>query len=182
MGRRNFLLVAVMVSVVSLIAPRAYGLEPDKNGWYHTGEGVRTKSLAFITVKAYSIGHWVRALPPEKSKRAVIDLEADKRLAFRMLRNVGQDKIKTMFRDAFALNRYGDARKVEAFVAVFTAELKEGTLTTISYDAARKATTITTERGGTATIAGSDFMRATWSVWFGESEQPALGDALIAKL
>lgn len=99
-----------------------------------------------------------------------------------MLRDVPAGKIKTMFRDAFALNGYRDKAKIDAFLAVFTAELKEGTVTTIAYDASRKVTTITTQRGGTATIPGVDFMRATWSVWFAKSEQPALGDALIAKL
>jgi hypothetical protein len=180
-SRRPFFLLAT-TAVVALFSRRAAALAPDKGGFFHTGGGVRVKHVAFITVKAYAIDHFMRALPPSKSKQAVIDIDVDKRLGLRMLRDVPEGKIKTMFRDAFALNGYRDRAKIEAFVGVFTAELKEGARTTIAYDAAKKATTVSTQRGGTATIAGVEFMRAVWRVWFGKSEQPELGDALIAKL
>ncbi|MBI2391667.1 MAG: hypothetical protein HYV09_18910 [Deltaproteobacteria bacterium] len=66
-----------------------------------------------------------------------------------MLRDVGAGKIKTMLRDAYELNGYGD-----------------------------KAT----QGRATATVAGHDFMRATWSHWFGKTDQPELGAALMSKL
>lgn len=179
---RRAVIAGLIGGLLCLVSPRASALEPDKDGWFHTGEGVRTKSIVFVTIKAYAIGHWVKVRPAQKSKRAVIELEADKRLVFRMLRDVPANKIKSMFRDSFALNGYGDKAKIEAFLAVYTAELKEGARTTISYEASKRATTITAQGGRTATIVGSDFMRATWSVWFGKSEQPELGDALISKL
>ena len=50
------------------------------------------------------------------------------------------------------------------------------------YDSQKKAVTITTEAGGTATISGVAFMRATWSLWFGKIDQPSLGDELISKI
>lgn len=64
-----------------------------------------------------------------------------------MLRDVGADKIKKMFRDAYALNGYADAAAIGAFVAVFTADLKEKQVTTISYDSASQATTVATQGG-----------------------------------
>ncbi len=171
-----------VIAAVPLIASLAVALEPDKDGWFHTGSGVREKSVAFVHVKAYTIDHWVKKLPDKKSKQAVIDLDADKRVAFTMLRDVGEGKIKGMFRDAFEDNGYNNKAKIDAFVGAFTKELTKGTRTTIVYDSTAKTTTVTMQGGGTATVQGTDFMRATWSVWFGKTDQPALGDALIAKL
>jgi hypothetical protein len=31
-------------------------------------------------------------------------------------------------------------------------------------------------------LEGTDYMKATWSIWFGRSDDPELGDALISKL
>ena len=45
-------------------------------------------------------------------------------------------------------------------------------------NAANKATTIVSP-AGTATVRGEEFMKATWSIWFGKIDQPALGDSLI---
>ena len=52
----------------------------------------------------------------------------------------------------------------------------------ITYDAAKKSTTIAVQNGGTATIEGADFMKATWSVWFGKIDQASLSDQLIKAL
>lgn len=179
--RRVFSFAAVP-AVLLLLAATAFALEPSKDGWYHTGDAVRVKTIVFVEIRAYAISHYMRALPATKSKRAVIDIDTDKQLAFRMLRDVGADKIKKMFRDAFAENGYADAAAIDSFVAVFSADLKTGTKTTIVYDSSKKATTITTEGGGVATIPGTAFMRAAWSVWFGKIDQPSLGDALISKI
>src|SRR5690349_9178978 len=81
-------------------------------------------------------------------------------------------------REAYEMNGYGDAAKIAAFTNALSAkELKEGDAVTIRYDAARKTTTISGP-GGSATVAGEDFMRATWSIWFGKIDQPELGDHL----
>jgi len=160
----------------------AHALEPTADGWYHTGDGVRVKTVVFVEIRAYVISHYMRTLPGTKSKQAVMEIDTEKRFAFRMLRDVGAGKIKNMFRDAYALNGYADAAAIGAFVGVFTADLKEKQTTTISYDAAAQATTVTTEGGGTATVRGLAFMRATWSLWFGKTDQPQLGDALISKI
>ena len=49
---------------------------------------------------------------------------------------------------------------------------------TISYDAAKKATTITSP-GGSATVGGEDFMKATWSIWFGKIDQKTSATQLL---
>ena len=38
------------------------------------------------------------------------------------------------------------------------------------------------QNGGTTTVAGIDFMKATWKVWLGNIDPPSLGDRLIANL
>ena len=164
---------------VGLLAVPASALERDRDGFYHTGDGVRVKKVAFINVKVYAIDHYMKDLPPQKSKQAVIDAEVDKRFSWRMLRSVDSEKIRTALREAYAKNGYGDGAKIDAFVnALSNKELKEGDAVTIRYDAARKVTTITGP-GGSATVNGEDFMKATWSIWFGKIDQPNLGDSLL---
>jgi hypothetical protein len=53
---------------------------------------------------------------------------------------------------------------------------------TITYNSATKQTTFWEQGGGTQVVDGLDFMKATWSIWFGKIDQPSLGDALISKL
>lgn len=151
-------------------------------GWVHTGEGVREKNLALVHIQAYAISHWVRARPTTVTRSAMIDLEADKQFTLRMLRDVGVGRMKGMFRDAFALNGYRDQARIEAFLAALTRDLAKGDQITVSYALLGQATTIALQGGGSATLKGADFMRATWSIWFGQSDQPALSEALISRL
>jgi len=177
------MLLLSLVALVSLIATSAVGLEAGKDGWYHTGDGIRTKSIAFITVKVYAIGHDMKQLPPSKSKQAVIDADVDKRLTWKMLRDVDHEKIVNALREAYAMNGYSDGGKIGQATSVFTGELKEGTYVTISYNATAKSTTFhVLGAGGPVSVGGDDFMKATWSLWFGKIDQPSLGDALISRI
>jgi hypothetical protein len=163
---------------LSLIALPAHALERDADGFFHTGEGVRVKKIAFVKVKVYSIDHFMKDLPTNKSKQAVIDANVDKRFSWRMLRSVDGSKIQNALREAYAGNGYGDEAKIAKFVGALSAELKEGQTVSIKYDAARKLTTIVSP-SGTVSVPGEDFMRATWSIWFGKIDQPSLGDSLL---
>lgn len=170
-----------LAAVASLALPAA-ALERGRDGYYHTGDAVRVKKVAFIKVKVYAIEHAMKDLPAVHSKQAVIDADVDKRLDWRMLRTVGSNKIRHALREAYEMNGYNDAAKIAAFTNALSAEeLKEGDVVSIRYDAAKKATTITGP-GGSATVPGEDFMRATWSIWFGKIDQPELGDRLIDRL
>jgi hypothetical protein len=169
---------------VLLLSVSAWALERSKDGYFHTGDGVRTKSVAFVNVKVYAIGHDMKELPPTKSKQAVIDLDVDKRLTWKMLRDVDSEKIQNALKEAYAMNGYTDGGKIGQFMGAFKGELKENQYVVISYNAASKATTLQVlgPGGGTATVAGVDFMKATWSIWFGKIDQPSLGDALISRI
>jgi len=175
-------LFAFVTLLLVTLATTALAIEPDKNGWYFTGSGVRTKSVAFVSVKVYAIRHDMKQLPPDKSKRAVIDADVDKKITFKMLRDVDAEKIQNAFKESYATNGYGDAGKIGQFLGALNKELKEGTYVTISYNAAAKVTSISVSNGGNASISGVDFMKATWSLWFGKMDQPSLGDAMIANL
>jgi hypothetical protein len=67
-------------------------------------------------------------------------------------------------------------------MSAFSGELKEGAKVNIVYDADKKSTTVSVGGGGSATVAGVDFMKAVWSIWLGKIDQPKMGDQLISKL
>jgi hypothetical protein len=168
------------VAALALLVTPAAALERGNDGFFHTGDGIRYKKIAFINIKVYAIDHEMKDLPPQKSKQAVIDADVDKRIHWKMLRTVDAEKIRNALREAYAKNGYADAAKIGSFVDSINKELKEGDSVTIKYDAVQKATTITTP-AGSATVAGEEFMKATWSIWFGKIDQKDLGDALIDK-
>jgi hypothetical protein len=149
--------------------------------WTLTGSGIRVKKVAIIDVNVYAISHYMKQLPPAKTKQAVIEMDTGKKFVWTMKRDVDQEKIQNALKDAFAMNGYGDAGKIGAFLGAFKGELKEKSQVTISYDADKKETTVKTP-DGSATVGGVDFMKGVWSIWFGKIDQPALGDQLISKL
>jgi len=153
------------------------------DGWIHTGDSVRTKSVGPFTAKVYAIRHDMKEKPSAKSKQAVIDAEVDKKFTWRMLRDVDSKKIHKALTEALQQNGATDAGKISQFVGAFKQEeVKENTAVVISYNAAAKATTIWVKDGGQATIAGSDFMKSVWGIWFGKIDQPSMGDQLISLL
>lgn len=175
---RPALLLTLLLTLVFCVAPSARA-----DGWIHTGDAVRTKSVGPFTAKVYAIRHDMAARPAEKSKKAVIDAEVDKKFTWRMLRDVDSPKIQKALREAFAMNGYTDAGNINAFVGAFNKEeIKEDRWVVISYNAAAKTTTIRVQDMGSATVAGVDFMKAVWSIWFGKIDQPSMGDQLISKL
>jgi hypothetical protein len=178
---RRFVSLA-FATTLALAAASAFGLTPDKDGWYHTGDGIRTKSIAFITVKVYGIGHDMKCLPSAKAKPVVIDTDCDKRLTWKMSRDVDKEKIHNALREAYKMNGFTDEARISKALGAFTVELKENSYVTITYNSATKQTAFWEQGGGTQVVDGLDFMKATWSIWFGKIDQPSLGDALISKL
>jgi hypothetical protein len=171
-------MLLVLAAITTMALPAA-ALERSGDGFFHTGDAVRVKKIAFVKIKVYSIEHAMKDLPAAKSKQAVIDADVDKRFSWKMLRTVEAEKIRNALREAYELNGYSDAGKIAAFTNALSAkELKEGDAVTIRYDAARKTTTISGP-GGSASVSGEDFMKATWRIWFGKIDQPDLGDRLI---
>jgi hypothetical protein len=174
---RRLLLVLLAALLVAIASPAL------ADGWIHTGDAVRTKSVGPFTAKVYAIRHDMKDKPQAKSKQAVIEAPTDKKFTWRMLRDVDSDKIKKALREAFGLNGFGDSGRIEQFVGAFNKdEVKENSSVVISYSADKKATTIWVQSGGSAVVPGEDFMKAAWSIWLGKIDQPAMGDQLISLL
>jgi len=178
--RASMLKIAVLVATLLMLGT-AWGLDRGADGWFHTGDGVRVKKIIF-NFDVYAISHDMKELPPTKSKQAVIDMDTDKRFTWRMLRDVEEAKIQNATRDAFALNGYTDQSKIGPYVAAFSGDRKKGQAVTILYNSTAKTVTVTVQGGGSATVAGVDFMKAVWSLWLGNIDQPGLGEALIRNL
>jgi len=164
-------LAALLLAVTSLSA----------DDYKLTGTAIRVKTVAFIDVNVYQISHYMKAFPATKSKQGVIDLETDKKFSWTMKRDVDHEKIIKALKDAYDMNGYKNNIKIGRFIAAFKSELKEKSNVTIVYNADKKETTVTTG-SGSAMVEGVDFMRATWSIWFGKIDQAKLGDQLISKI
>jgi hypothetical protein len=176
--------VALGALLLGAVTPlgSASALERGKDGYFHTGEGIRVKSLVLVKLRIYAIGHDMRELPASKSKQAVMDMDVDKRLSWQMLRDAGGDRLQGILRDAFARNGYADAARIGSFLSPFRDGLKENQRVVISYASATKTTTVAVEGHSPVSVSGLDFMRATWGIWFGNTDDPGLGDALIGRL
>jgi hypothetical protein len=180
---RSFRACGLLVLLTVLtVGSGAWALDRSPNGYFHTGDGVRVKKVVFASVDVYAIGHEMKELPPQKSKEAVIDLDVSKRFVWVMKRDVEAEKIRNALTEAYSMNGYGDHAKIAQFMGAFKGDLKEKQWVTITYDADKKTTTLSVQGGGSATVAGVDFMKATWRLWFGKIDQPALGDALISRI
>lgn len=175
--RRN---AAVLLATLAATLSSVTTLSADD--WTLTGTGTRVKTIAFVDINVYDISHYVKKLPPAKSKQAVIDLDADKKFVWTMRRDLPKDKVQESIKAAFAMNGYADQGKINKYLSAWSNELKEKSHAYITYDSAAKTVTVKVDSGGTATIEGVEFMKAVWSIWFGKIDQPKLGDALISKL
>ncbi len=87
--------------------------------WALTGTGVRVKTIAFIDIDVYEIGHFMKQTPASRSKQAVIDADVPKKFVWKMLRDVDKEKIHDALTGAFAMNGYKDQAKIKAFVGAF---------------------------------------------------------------
>ena len=172
---------ALFTLVLALLLTLASSALAD--GWIYTGDAVRTKSVGPFTAKVYGIRHDMKEKPASKSKAAVIEADVDKKFTWRMLRDVDSSKIKKALTEALQMNGFNDGGRIGQFVGAFNKEeVKENSAVVISYNAAAKNVTIWVQGGGSATIAGEDFMKAVWSIWLGKIDQPTMGDQLISKL
>lgn len=182
-GRRQTLIAMLGVTALATLGTNAFALDRGGDGYFHTGSGTRVKHIPIIgDVNVYDIGHAMKDLPPSKSKQAVIDMDTNKFFVWVMRRDVDQEKIVNALKEAYQMNGYGDGGKINQALGVFNKELTEKTQVKISYDSGAKTTTFSVVGGSSATIPSIEFMKATWSIWFGKIDQPSLGDQLISKI
>jgi Chalcone isomerase-like len=174
-------LLALLATFAALVVALLAVTSAFADDWKLTGSGVRVKTVAFVDINVYAISHFVKGAPPAKSKQAVIDADQGKKFVWTMKRDVDKDKIVGALRDAFKMNGYGDAGKIDKFVGAFGGDLKEKSQVSIVYDADKKQTSVTTP-SGSAAVDGVEFMKGVWSIWFGKIDQAKLGDDLISQM
>jgi hypothetical protein len=179
---RRHALQLMLASGTVLLARPALSLEREGNGYYLTGSGVRVKPLGPFSVNVYAISHFMRELPPVRSKAAVIAMDTDKAFTWRLLRSLEAKQIRDALDGGFAKNGYTDRANIDRFLGAFTKGQPEGTTVQIRYGSAAKTTTLSVTGDGTAIVPGLEFMHAVWSVWFGKIDQPDLSDALIRRI
>ncbi|MBI3394764.1 MAG: hypothetical protein HY042_02905, partial [Spirochaetia bacterium] len=150
------------------------------DGYYTTGQGVRVKKILFAGVNVYWIKHEIKEIPADKTPSGLVNADVDKRFVMQMLRDVESDKIVGAIREAYTLNGFGDAGRVNALWAgvIGKGELKKDDIIVINYIAASKTVSIWYGRGGqgrgSSAAGGIDLMKGTWSIWFGNIDQPDL--------
>lgn len=150
--------------------------------WVTTGGGVRVKKIAFVSVNVYYITHQMRGTLPAKDAQAVLNADQDKRFILKMMRDVEAEKIVAAIREAYTRNGRGASiPQGNQLFSVLTGNLAKDETISISYNAANKTTTCT-YKGRSASVAGVDFMKATWSIWFGSIDQPGLTTALLSRM
>ena len=99
-----------------------------------------------------------------------------------MRRDVNADMLRNGLREGYRRNGYEDSDRIDRFLAALTGTLPKGGVMWIVYDSREKKTRLIVADGSTTVIEGSEFMRATWSIWFRKSKPADLGDALIGNL
>ncbi len=109
-------------------------------------------------------------------------MDTDKRFSWRMLRDVEHEKIQHALSDAFAMNSYSDASKNRPLHRRVQRRPEEGRGCHDPVQFGRQDGVRARRRGRDGDVAGVDFMKAVWSIWFAKIDQPALGDALIKNL
>jgi hypothetical protein len=178
---RQLTIGLALLTAVGAAASTARADGRDKDGYIETGEAVRTKKVAFVHVKVYDIKSLVKELPADRSKEGMIALDAGKKLSWKMLRTVDSERFRNALREGYAKNGYTNAAAIDKLLEPITGEVKEGSVVTIAYDPASKRTTLYAD-GKQASVDGVPFMKATWSIWFGNIDEPALPQRLIQNL
>ncbi len=183
-GARTLLLASTLLLAACARSPQVPLAQLDRwaEGWVETGHAVIEKDIAVLSVDAYRISHFVRRVPAAPSRATMIALDEDKRFVLQMLRDVGRDDLVAAIREAYARNGYANGPKVERCLGAFGRALREGEVIVIDYHASTKTTSIRIAGGPSTEIEGDDFMRGTWSIWFGRIDPESVGDELVSAL
>ncbi|HYD40894.1 MAG TPA: hypothetical protein VEB43_08685 [Anaeromyxobacter sp.] len=172
---RALAVVLGFAPVTPAVVPAA---APDPGAYVRTGDAILKANHWPFTVELLSVRHDMRDLPAERSRRAVVELDGDKRLTLHTLRELPTERLTSWLRDGLEAAGYRDDERIRAFLSGFPeGNLRKDEEVVIQYDAAAQLTTVTSDRGAPVRVDGVSFMRAIWTVWFGK-----LGDGLVSRL
>lgn len=170
-----------LLSCACVLVP-ALGAAEQTATFISTGEGVQTAAHWPFTIELFTVTHEMKVLPAAHTRQAIADSDTDKRITLRMLREIEVQYLKTGLKDRYQLNGYTGFSEIDQLLKPLDMPtLAPGATITISYDATEKRTTLT-QGANSASVEGTDFMQATWRIWFGHSKPASLGDQLINKI
>jgi hypothetical protein len=156
-------------------------------GYTLVGTGVALREKTFLKVDVYIIASYVCSKATFSGDKAaeLLALDGNKRLVMDLTRGFSAEKLKNAFAEVIDKN-YDDKSAFEAdlegFLAYFTKDAEEGDNLVFDYQPQVGLTTVL--NGETkGVIKNFDFVKALWTVWFGE--KPANGGmkkALVANI
>lgn len=144
-----------------------------------TGEGIRQKSVAFLSFDVYKISHYAATIPAAEDVRAALAASTgDKKFELEFLRDVEADKIKDSLDGAYKNCDYKNKDKVKELLSVFKTDFKKGDMITIAYSGGK---TTFTSGASVLSVDGDEIMQATWCIWLGKgiTDQKKLKDELV---
>jgi hypothetical protein len=148
---------------------------PGPDGYYRTGQAEPHKGVV-------RVDHAVKVLPAERRRQSLVELDVDKRLTIHALSEIDADNMRKVLRERYAKRGFADIARVERFLAGLTGKIPPNHSVVISYDAGSKVTQLAAAGRGATSADGVDFMKATWSLWLGESVPSSLADSLMSNL
>jgi Chalcone isomerase-like len=175
------LLIIIPVTALAITEPKTettYEDEMTINGIDMVVTGVALREKTFMKVDVYTIVSYVKkgASLGENKAATLLSLEEPKMLQMDLTRGFSNEKLKKAFSEVIEEN-YEDMSlfesDMETFLGYFTADAEEGDKLIFGYCPAEGLTTTLngTELG---VITNVEFMKALWTVWFGE--EPANKD------
>jgi hypothetical protein len=144
-----------------------------------TGEGIRQKSVAFLSFDVYKVSHSIATVPAAEDMAGALNAStSDKKFELEFLRNVEADKIKDSLDGAYKNCDYKEKNKVKELLSVFKTDFKKGDVITIAYSAGK---TTFTSGASVLSVDGDEIMKATWCIWLGKgiTDQKKLKDDLV---
>ncbi len=181
-------LIALPLSADAVTEPKTETTYDDAitvNGTELVATGVALREKTFLKVDVYTIVSYVKkgASLGENKAEGLLNLDEPKLLQMDLTRGFSSDKLKNAFSEVIEDN-FEDMSAfqsdMDTFLAYFTKDAEEGDRITFTW---WPADGLTTNLNGTdvGKITNVEFMKALWTVWFGE--EPAnddMRDALVA--
>ena len=168
-------LIAVPMSANAVIESKTEATYDDAitvNGVDFVATGVALREKTFLKVDVYTIVSYIQkgAILGEDKAAGLLNLNKPKMLQMDLTRGFSSDKLKKSFSEVIEDN-YDDLSAFQSdmdiFLAYFSADPEEGDRLIFSYS---PDSGLTTNLNGTdlGTIQNVEFMKALWTVWFGE--------------
>lgn len=189
-----FLLLAVPLVVLAMVESDTKREYPDEvtvgqgDAQYTLkATGVSLREKTFLKVDVYVIASYVCSKAKFEGNKAqqLKDFDGNKRLVMDLTRGFSAEKLKNAFAEVIEKN-YEDMSTFQAdmdtFLAYFTKDAEEGDNLVFDYQPQVGLTTIV--NGETkGVIDNFDFVKALWTVWFGEKPaDKGMRDDLVTSL